>query len=204
MTYSMLAGAGAPATLATAVRSDGSTFPWAVRAAAAPKSNLTYIGEVPFVYMTEGDRYLAFCDLLFDAFAPATPVTKRALLRIEDISPNDDPTPLKAIADYLFAQKVPFGFQVVPTYLDPNGTYNGGVRQTIRLKDTPNLLAAMAYMQQRGGTLLAHGYTHQYSNVANPYTGVTGDDAEFYRLTLNADQSVNYVGPLPGNSATLA
>lgn len=206
MTYSMLSGAGAPQVLATAVRSDAtsSTFPWAIRASSSPKSNLTYVGEVPFQYMTEGDRYLAFCDLLFDAFAPATPTTRRALLRIEDISPFDDPTPLFGIADYLFGLKVPFGFQIVPLFIDPNGFYNGGVPQTIRLRNTPNLLNAMAYMQQRGGTLLAHGYTHQYSNIANPYTAVSGDDAEFYRLTLNADQSVNYVGPVAEDSATWA
>ena len=29
-------------------------------------------------------------------------------------------------------------------------------------------------MQSKGGTIIEHGYTHQYSNVANPYDGVTG------------------------------
>ncbi len=206
MDYSMLTGAGAPTILATAVRSDASSssFPWALRASSTPRSNLTYIGEVPFVYMSEGDRYLAFCDLLFDVLAPTTPTTRRALLRIEDISPADDPTPLYDIADYLASQGVPFGFQVNPLYLDPNGYYNGGVPKTIRLVDAPDMLDAMAYLQSKGGELLAHGYTHQYSNIANPYTGVSDDDAEFYRLTLNADQSVNYVGPVAEDSAAWA
>ena len=51
--------------LAEAVRTDRSTFPWAVRS-----RNLTYVGEVPFVYTSETDRYLAFADILFEAFAP--------------------------------------------------------------------------------------------------------------------------------------
>jgi len=50
--------------LAECVRADNTTFPWAVRS-----GNVTYIGEIPFAYMTEGDRYLIFCDLLFDALA---------------------------------------------------------------------------------------------------------------------------------------
>jgi uncharacterized protein YdaL len=54
--------------LATAVKGDGSTIPWAVRGA-----NLTYVGESPFSYVTGNDRYLAFADLLFDLLAPSTP-----------------------------------------------------------------------------------------------------------------------------------
>jgi len=43
----------APATvLSECVRADGTMFPWAVRS-----GNLTYIGEIPFAYMSEGDRY---------------------------------------------------------------------------------------------------------------------------------------------------
>jgi len=34
--------------------------------------------------------------------------------------------------------------------------------------------------------MIHHGYTHQYSNIANPYTAVTGDDCEFYRITAAA------------------
>ena len=34
--------------------------------------NFTYVGEIPFAYMTHDDRYLAFADLLFDVLAPAT------------------------------------------------------------------------------------------------------------------------------------
>jgi uncharacterized protein YdaL len=185
--------------LANAVRSDGTTFPWALRS-----GNLTYIGEIPFVYMTEGDRYLAFCDLLFDALAPATPTRHRALLRLEDIDPTYDPAVLKSIADYLFSQKVPFGFQVVPTYTDPLGAYNNGVPESTDLVSNPALVSALIYLQQKGGIMMSHGYTHQYSNVANPYTGVTGDDAEFYRLTLNTDGTVNYVGPIQGDSQSWA
>ena len=48
----------------------GTSFPWAIRSA-----NLTYVGEIPFSYISESDRYVAFSDLLFAALEPtATPV----------------------------------------------------------------------------------------------------------------------------------
>ena len=70
--------------------------PWALRA-----RNLTYVGELPFVYTSETDRYLVFADLLFDALAPRTPERHRALLRLEDINPRTDPKALRTIANYL-------------------------------------------------------------------------------------------------------
>ena len=86
--------------LATAVRGDGSMFPWAIRS-----RNLTYIGEVPFRYTSETDRMLVFADLLFDALSPATPERHRALVRLEDINPLSDPADLRAAADYLHSKE---------------------------------------------------------------------------------------------------
>jgi uncharacterized protein YdaL len=67
--------------LATAVRSDATTLPWAIRS-----RNLTYLTEDPFSYGSETDRVLAFDDLLFDALAPGSPTRHRALLRLEDVN----------------------------------------------------------------------------------------------------------------------
>ena len=198
MNYFLPLAAGVT-TLANAVRSDGATFPWAVRS-----RNLTYIGENPFVYIAEGDRYLAFCDLLFDALAPATAMRRRALLRLEDIDPNFDPAGLRSVADYLHAQQVPFGFQVIPFLTDPRGEYNNGVSRIIHLKDKPQIISAFKYLQKKGGVMINHGYSHQYSNVPNPYTACSGDDAEFFRVTMNSDFSLNYEGPVPEDSTAWA
>jgi uncharacterized protein YdaL len=179
--------------VAFAIRDDGTSFPWAVRS-----RQLTYIGENPFVYMVEGDRCLAFEDMLFDALAPLTPERHRALVRLEDIAPNADPADLRAIADFLYSQGVPFGFGVIPNYTDPTGYYNGGVRETLRLRDSEArpVRDALRYMQQKGGVMVGHGWTHQYSNVANPYDGVSGDDFEFYRVVENPDFTLTWVGPV--------
>jgi uncharacterized protein YdaL len=57
-------------------------------------------------------------------------------------------------------------------------------------------------MLARGGVMIEHGWTHQYSNVANPYNGVSGDDTEFYRVVENADHTLTWVGPVPEDSTS--
>ena len=183
--------------LAQAVRdSDGSTFPWAIRS-----GNLTYIGENPFVYTTETDRVHVFEDLLYDALWPSAPTQHRAMLRLEDINPSQDPQELLGIAQWLYQQGIPYGFGVSPIYTDPNGAYNGGAPASSSLADKGNGIAqVIRYMQSHGGTMVMHGTTHQYSNVPNPYDAVTGDDFEFYRVTENPDHTLNYLGPVAEDS----
>jgi uncharacterized protein YdaL len=187
--------------VADAVRdADGSTFPWALRS-----GNLTYVGENPFTYTTETDRVHVFEDMLFDALDPTAPTEHRAMIRLEDINPSQDPAELKSVVDYLYSQGIPFGFGVSPVYTDPNGYYTGGTPESSSLADRGNgITADIKYMQSHGGTLVMHGYTHQYSNIINPYSAVTGDDFEFYRVTENADHTLNYLGPLPGDSVNWA
>lgn len=181
--------------LATAQRADGSSLPWAIRS-----GNLTYVVDIPFTYMTEEDRYLVFADLLFDALAPTTVERHRVVVRLEDISPEDDPAELRAAADYLYSQHIPFGFGVIAQYEDPLGWYNGGIAERVRLDQSPELASAVRYAESRGGVLVMHGYTHQYKSLLNPYTGVTGDDDEFYRVSENLDHTLTYVGPLPNDT----
>jgi uncharacterized protein YdaL len=180
--------------LAAAVRSDGSTFPWAIRS-----RNLTYVGEVPFTYTSETDRVLVFADLLFDALAPRTPERHRALVRLEDINPRSDPAELRAAADYLHGKGIRFGFGLSPYYRDPQGREDEP--HELLLRDAPEVVAALKYLERKGGVLVAHGYTHQWDGGSNPYNGVTGDDVEFYRVTETQDGQVRHVGPLPGDDS---
>ncbi|MEV6306063.1 polysaccharide deacetylase family protein [Actinoplanes sp. NPDC051861] len=186
-------------SLADAIRADGSRFPWAVRS-----GNLTYVGEIPFSYVGHDDRYLIFADLLFDALASNTPERHRALIRLEDVGPDADPDQLKAIADYLYAEKVPFSVAVYPRYRDPKGVDNGGKAEDYTLLNKPKVVAALKYMQARGGTLIMHGYTHQFNAVANPYDGKSGNDFEFYSAHVDSRDYVIYDGPVPGDSVAYA
>jgi uncharacterized protein YdaL len=181
--------------LATGVRANGTTAPWAVRS-----GNLTFVSEIPYSFVSEEDRVLAFEDMLFDLLAPTTPERHRALLRLEDVSPASNPAELRAIADYLSPRGIPFGVGVVSRYRDPHGFYNAGVPQNVGFADAPDVVAALRYMQSHGGTIVMHGWTHQWDGGNNPYDGVTGDDTEFFRIRENPDESFDWAGPLPEDS----
>lgn len=183
--------------LAQAIRPDGTKFPWALRS-----ENLTYIGESPFSFVGERDRYLIFSDILFNALAPNTPERHRAMVRLEDVGCDGEPSDLRAVADYLYSQSVPFSFGVYPVYKNPLGTDNNGVAETVKLSDRAcaGVVSAIKYMQARGGTMIAHGYTHQFGAIANPYNGRSGDDFEFYMAHVDENDYVRYDGPVPGDS----
>jgi uncharacterized protein YdaL len=204
---------GTATNCAPIAQTTGTSFPWAIRSA-----NLTYVGEIPFSYIGETDRYVAFSDLLFPALAPTATPSHLALVRLEDVNPTSSPSQINAITSYLSSQGVPFSINVIPQYLDPNGYYNNGTPVSTSLAQSPSLVTALKNARAHGGSLNEEGYTHQYSNVANPYDGVSGDDAEFYRAqcattqnppyTYDAPcQNTDYViwqGPLPGDSQSAA
>ncbi|MDP9016975.1 MAG: DUF2334 domain-containing protein [Candidatus Eremiobacteraeota bacterium] len=198
-------GAGYPAetTIAQAVDSSTSpatTFPWAIKS-----KNLTYIGEIPFDYVTESNRVIALEDMLFDVLAPSTTTRHRAMVRLEDISAQDDMTQVRAAATYLYNQHIPFGFNVIPYYTDPLGHYNNGVPQSITLAQAPEFVSTIKYLIAHGGSMVAEGYSHQYpGSNANPYDGVSGDDAEFFRAHVDATNSVIWDGPVSEDASGYA
>ena len=178
------------------MRADGSQLPWAVRA-----NNLTYVGEIPFAYIAAEDRYLAFCDLLFDALEPGVLERHRALVRIEDVSPDTDPETLQAIGDYLESQNIPFSIALIPRWEDPNGVYSGGVPTGFRLRRQPRHAGGAAVAHHPGRHPVMHGFTHQLTAEPNPYSGASADDFEFYRAHVDVPtDTVIYDGPVHGDS----
>ncbi|WP_433058425.1 DUF2334 domain-containing protein [Dactylosporangium sp. CS-033363] len=185
-------------SLAEATMPDGTSRPWAVRV-----GGLTYVAEVPFTYVTFDDRYLAIADMLYDLLAPKTPERHRALVRIEDVGPHSDPAQLRQIADYLHSRNAPFAVAVFPVYDDAKGVYSGGVPVHRTLSQSPQVVAALRYMVDQGGTLLMHGYTHGFAGGPNPY-GVSAEDYEFYRAHVDEGGVVVLDGPVPDDSADWA
>ena len=167
-------------------------------------ANLYYVADNPMSYVTDTDRYLAFTDVLYDILQVRHAQSYRALVRIEDVHPLADPAQLRAIADYLGSERVPFAVCVIPEYHDPFGVYNQGVPLSVKLSEAPDVVAAIHYMKSRGGSIVMHGFTHQYDTIANPYNGVTGEDYEFYRIELDQENNQKYLGPVPEDSATWA
>lgn len=164
----------------------GTSMHWAVRSA-----NLTYVGEIPFAYVYEADRYLIFADLLYHPLAPETEPVKQAAVRLEDVGPMADPEDLVRITSYLHGAGVPFQVAVVPIHIEPPaGDREGWLG--ISLADRPDVVDALKYMQKHGGTLLQHGTSHQYGTLDNPYNGASGGDFEFIRAQCAANDAPPY------------
>lgn len=94
-------------------------------------------------------------------------------LRLEDVSPKADPKKLMAIAKYLKKQDIPYMIAVIPVFVNPKS----GTR--IHMKDDPKVVKALRYMQKNGGSVLMHGYTHQYRQSE------TGEGFEFWDVKHN-------------------
>jgi uncharacterized protein YdaL len=163
--------------IATAQDASGRIRPYIVHG-----GNYWYTGDTPFGFAREGDRYLVFCDLLHDFFRVPHEEERRALLRLEDISVEEDADNLKSLADYLYERKVPFQISLVPIYVDPEN------HQEIYLSDRPKFADAIRYMGKKGGMVVMHGITHQFR-------GKSTDDYEFW------DEASRK--PVPGDSPEL-
>ena len=208
---------GATVTCTSNAQTTGSTFPWAIQSA-----NLTYVGEVPLSYISETDRYLVLSDLLFPALAPSAPVVHNAMLRLEDVSAKTDGAGSGNISGemtWLEQNQIPFSVNVIPDYLDPNGFYSGGTAVAEALNQNTALVNDLKKaVSSHYGFINQEGYTHQYSNIANPYDAVTGDDFEFFRAWCSTTEAwpppqpdpngcpntdwVNMAGPLPSSVDT--
>jgi uncharacterized protein YdaL len=188
--------------IGTAYRADNTTLNWGVT---TPSKKFTYVGEMPYAYMSENDRYVAFGSLLQDTFAPQLATQRRALVRIEDVGPDADPLALRAIADYLFSQGVPFSVATYSYFRNPLGIDNAGVAEQFRLRAAPDVVLALKYMQTKGGTILMHGWTHQLDSLINPYDAMSGNDFEFWRAHVDpSTNGVIYDSPVTGDSIASA
>ncbi len=160
--------------------------------------NFWYVADDPMSQGAEDSPYLAFCDLLHDMLGIQHAASHKALVRIEDIDATEDPARIRAIADYLYSESVPFSLAVIPSFRDPLGAW--GPPMTKEIYQSPELVSALNYAVTKGGTIIMHGYTHQYGTVANPTNGVSGVDSEFYIQQTDATGQINDIGPVPEDS----
>ncbi len=148
--------------LATAVSLKRQEVPYIIKS-----GNFMYIADSPFSEATEADRYLLFADLLHDILGEDHPVRHTALIRIEDVSPLENPVELRDVADVLSEMNVPFLVGIIPFYVEPEA----GIR--VSMSEKPDFVDALHYMVEHGATIVMHGVTHQYR-------GQTGTDYEFW------------------------
>jgi uncharacterized protein YdaL len=175
----------------------GTTLPYVVKA-----GNFWYFADTPFSYIGPRDRYLVICDLLHDILGSTQTETHPALVRLEDVGATVSQTAMTDLTNYLAGLKIPFSVATIPYYRDPHGLYNGGAAQQIRFAETAasTLRSSLDYALKNGGSIVMHGYTHQYgggylntltnqyvfmTDLNNLYTAVSGDDFEFWNIVNN-------------------
>ncbi|KVL67652.1 DUF2334 domain-containing protein [Burkholderia ubonensis] len=158
----------------------GATAPYIMRS-----GNFWYFADVPFSYIGPADRYLVICDVLHDILKTNAPVNHRALVRLEDLDAYTTTSSMKTLTNYLYSKRIPFTMATIPLYTDPNGYYNGGVAETIHLAQAAGLKSALNYALTRGGSIVMHGYTHQYDSTPNLLNAVSGSDYEFWYAVQN-------------------
>jgi uncharacterized protein YdaL len=148
--------------VATAVNQKKVSSPYVVKS-----GDFWFFADKPLSYMGEGTRYLVLCDLLHDILGINHPSDQRAMVRIEDVSIDDDPDDLTRIAGWLSDRHIPFQIALIPIFRDPAHSLE------IRLGDRKSTVDAIHTMIARGGTPVMHGITHQVH-------GLSGDEYEFW------------------------
>lgn len=119
------------------------------------KDNFWYIAAPDFHSKT----YLLVANKLHDVLGFEPKGQRFATIRIEDVHPLRSPEALRRIADELKSRQVPFMVTVFPVYVNPKE----GKR--VHLREKPELVTALQYMEEAGGSILIHGYTHQVGNA---------------------------------------
>ncbi|GGE78893.1 DUF2334 domain-containing protein [Priestia taiwanensis] len=89
-------------------------------------------------------------------------------LRLEDIHPASDPELLKEIAVFLKEHNIPYMVVVIPVYTNPE------TQKTLHFSDAKEVRDVLQYMQKNGGSIVLHGYNHQYRQQE------TGEGFEFW------------------------
>ena len=148
--------------IATAINQRKESNPYVVES-----GNFWYFADRPLSYMGEGTRYLVLCDLLHDILGIKHASELRAMVRIEDVSVDDDPDDLKKIAAWLAVRHIPFQIALIPIFRDPTHALE------VRLSDRKSTVEAIHTMIADGGTPVMHGITHQVH-------GLSGDEYEFW------------------------
>ncbi|SFV52741.1 hypothetical protein MNB_SV-13-983 [hydrothermal vent metagenome] len=174
--------------------------------------NFWFVGDIPFTYMSEEDRYLAFSDVLHDMLEIPHQEMHKAIMRLEDVDARTKLNDLNSIASYMGSKNIPFSVATIPRYEDPLGIENNGVATTQLLSNSVIGTRLKELYDAGAITIVQHGTTHQYykslddniSEISNPYNGLSGDDFEFMRVIENADLSYSYLYPVENDSAVWA
>ena len=171
-----------------------------------------FVGDIPFTYMSEEDRYLAFSDLLHDMLKIPHKETHKAIMRLEDVDARTNLDDLNSIATFMGSKNIPFSVATIARYEDPLGIENNGVATTELLSNSKVGTRLKELYNTGAISIVQHGTTHQYhknlddgvKNISNPYNGLSGDDFEFMRVIEHKNLSYSYLYPIQNDSKVWA
>ncbi|WP_143527961.1 DUF2334 domain-containing protein [Rubrobacter xylanophilus] len=131
--------------------------------------NLWYVNGLPASSSAYPDPerdapVLILADVLHDFLGVPAEGPRRAVVRLEDVSVHIPPERIIRIADYLHERRVPFALGVIPAQRFEDG-------RVVELSERPGFVRALRYAQERGGTIILHGYHHTFGS---------GEDYEFW------------------------
>ncbi|WP_458117688.1 DUF2334 domain-containing protein [Bacillus sp. PK6-026] len=140
----------------------------------------------PFAWKTgKSNVYIGLTDLLNNNLLAAkqlrqafgeTPDSTLLYLRLEDISPMSDEKLLLQAGAYLHKRNIPFILSVIPVYVNPE------TGDKVYMSEKPKLVNVLRKLQDMGGSVIVHGYTHTYRYSE------TGEGFEFW--DAKADQPI--------------
>src|SRR5690625_7790604 len=84
-----------------------------------------------------------------------------------------DANKLLEVGDYLNERNIPYILVVIPVYVTPE------TGERIYFSESNEVLKVLRYLQSSGGTVISHGYTHQYR------LSETGEGFEFWDVNNN-------------------
>ncbi|WP_213996190.1 polysaccharide deacetylase family protein, partial [Tepidanaerobacter syntrophicus] len=129
------------------VSDEQSLYPYIVRL-----SNLWYVSCLD----TQGVLFYILADVLHDFFEEYHDTSSpKIYVRIEDVHAERSIENLYKIADYLQQENVPYMVALIPSF------YDFKTKNIFDLKDNKRFADCIKYMQDSGGSIVLHGYTHQ-------------------------------------------
>lgn len=148
-------------------------------------------GKVPLIMRKDKNYYLSadsfdrpysiyFSQVLNTFFDVESNDNTPAYIRLEDVHPLSDPKRLMAAAEELAKRDTPYMIAVIPVYTDPDSG------RRYHFEDQREVLKVLKYMQNNGGSVVLHGYTHQFRDSE------TGEGFEFWDVE---NQMPIYHGP---------
>ena len=123
--------------------------------------------------MLDSQQAILFAEMLHDVFGADHEHGYTGYIRLEDVHPLVDPKPLREIAQILKEKNIPYMVAVIPIYTNEST----GERTTFA--DSPELIKVLKQIQRDGGSIVLHGFTHQFRSSE------TGEGFEFWDVENN-------------------